>query len=141
MPGLVVAAALLDDAGRVLAAQRSRPAELAGRWEFPGGKVEAGESEQDALVRECREELGVVVWPLDFVAEVPIPADRRLRLWTASLLSGTPQPYEHSELRWVSAGELDALYWLEPDRPLLPPLRALLATSARSGAQRGHGQA
>ena len=69
---IVVGAAIVHD-GRLLAARRSAPADLAGGWELPGGKVEPGESEADALVRECREELGVAVvvgervpgeWPL-----------------------------------------------------------------------------
>jgi 8-oxo-dGTP diphosphatase len=125
----VVAAAILDGHGRVLAAQRATPVDLAGRWEFPGGKLKPGEAEHDGLVRECREELGVVVQPQAFVGEVPIPGSGRLRVWTARIVSGEPTPSEHRELRWVTADELHDLDWLEPDRPLLRRLGPLLMAS------------
>lgn len=122
---LVVGAALVR-AGRVLAARRTAPAELAGRWEFPGGKVEAGESVAAALVRECAEELGVQVAAL---AEIAAAGDGRieLRLWSAHLLSGEPVALaDHDELRWLAADELDAVDWLPVDVTLLPAVRALL---------------
>ncbi|MGI8532289.1 MAG: (deoxy)nucleoside triphosphate pyrophosphohydrolase [Geodermatophilaceae bacterium] len=131
---LVVAAAILDGTGQVLAAQRAAPPELAGQWEFPGGKVEDGESEQAALVRECREELGVVVRPGQLIAAVPIPGGRLLRLWTAKICSGVPTVSEHLELRWVAAAELQALPWLVPDRPLLTLLEPWLAGRSTGGA-------
>ncbi len=127
--GCVVGAAILDGRGRVLAAQRDGPAELAGRWEFPGGKLLPRESEHQGLVRECAEELGVTVRPERLVGDVPIPDGRRLRVWTARILSGDLARTEHRELRWVRADELDALDWLEPDRPLLEPLRRILMMS------------
>ncbi|MGI8692801.1 MAG: (deoxy)nucleoside triphosphate pyrophosphohydrolase [Geodermatophilaceae bacterium] len=123
----VVGAAILDGHGRVLAAQRAKPPDLAGRWEFPGGKLRPGESEHDGLVRECAEELGVTVAPQRFVGDVPIPGNRRLRVWTALIVRGEPSPIEHRELRWVTAEEIDDLDWLEPDRPLLPALKPLLS--------------
>ncbi len=126
---VVVAAAVLDGAGRVLIAQRAYPPELAGQWEFPGGKLEPGEQESTALVRELREELGVDVRAGRFLAEVPLPGGHRLRLWSARLTGGTPHPHEHAELRWVTAAELPGLDWLEPDRPLLPVLAELLTGS------------
>lgn len=124
--GVVVGAAILDRQGRVLAAQRTAPPELAGRWEFPGGKLHPGEGELAGLVRECAEELGVTVVPDRFVGDVPIPGGRRLRVWTAYIVDGVPTSTEHAELRWVSAAELDGLDWLRPDRPLLPALTVLL---------------
>lgn len=124
--GCVVGAAILDGHGRVLAAQRGAPADLAGRWEFPGGKLLPGENEYDGLVRECTEELGVTVQPECLVGDVPLPGDRRLRVWTARIIAGSPSLSEHQELRWVSAKELDALDWLDPDRPLLAPLKRML---------------
>lgn len=127
--GTVVAAAILDGAGRVLVARRAYPATLAGQWEFPGGKLEAGEDESTALVRELREELGVDVAADRFLGEVPLPGGHRLRLWSARLTRGTPHPHEHAELRWVTAAELPGLDWLEPDRPLLPVLADLLKGS------------
>jgi 8-oxo-dGTP diphosphatase len=124
----VVAAALLRD-GRVLAQQRAFPPEAAGRWELPGGRVEPGESAADALVRECREELGVEVVPGEQVGtDVPLPSGSTLRVHLAHLArpGAIPSPVEHAALRWVSRTELAELDWLEADRALLPDLQALL---------------
>lgn len=121
----VVAGAALIAGGRVLAAQRSYPPEAAGRWELPGGRVEPAESEQQALVRECREELGVAVVTGDRIGpDVPLASGAVLRVHTARLANQAAQPraLEHRALRWVSAGELDELDWLDADRGLLPDL-------------------
>lgn len=89
--------------------------------------MEAGESDQVALVRECREELGVVVTVGARVgADLPIGADRVMRVYAAELVSGQPRPLEHLALRWLGVGELDDLPWLPADRPLLPALAILL---------------
>jgi 8-oxo-dGTP diphosphatase len=121
---LVVGAAVLRG-GRVLAARRTTPPETAGRWEFPGGKVEPGEQPEAAVVRELREELGCTVavdgW-LD--AEVPIGGRHLLRVALVHVVSGELAPVEHDRVRWLAADELDAVDWLEPDRPFLPLLRA-----------------
>jgi 8-oxo-dGTP diphosphatase len=122
---VVVGAALLDGAGRVLAAQRSGPAELAGRWEFPGGKVEPGESETAALARECQEELGVQIH-LDarLGADLPVQGGGAvLRVWTGRITAGHPTPHEHRALRWLAPHELDDVDWLPADRPLIDLLR------------------
>jgi 8-oxo-dGTP diphosphatase len=130
----VVGAALVDDRRRVLVAQRgSGP--LAGLWEFPGGKVEPGESDLSALVRECAEELGVEVLPQDFLGEVPLdgvvaggtPGASTLRVWSGRLTGGELVAHEHTELRWLGADELGDLDWIAADRPLLPAVRTLLA--------------
>jgi len=121
---VVVAAALLDKDGRVLAAERSRPPELAGRWEFPGGKVEPGESEHEALRRECSEELGVAVEPGERLgADLPVREGVVLRVWLARIVSGEPRPVEHRSLRWLALDELDEVDWLPVDRPLIAVLR------------------
>ncbi|MEI4270632.1 (deoxy)nucleoside triphosphate pyrophosphohydrolase [Klenkia sp. LSe6-5] len=129
----VVGAALVDG-DRVLVAQRgSGP--LAGRWEFPGGKVEPGESELAALVRECREELSVGITPQAFLGEVPLPGvvaggapgASTLRVWWGRITADHLVAHEHTEVRWVTGGELDDLDWIPADRPLLPAVRALLA--------------
>jgi 8-oxo-dGTP diphosphatase len=126
---VVVGGALLHR-GRVLAARRSAPVETAGRWEFPGGKAEPGESPQQALERELREELGVEARA---VARIPgawlVRAGLELHIWTAELLSGTPEPLQdHSELRWLTAAELSDVDWLDQDRFALPYVAALLPT-------------
>ncbi|HVE28038.1 MAG TPA: NUDIX domain-containing protein, partial [Sporichthya sp.] len=96
---LVVGAAIVHR-GRLLAARRSAPVNLAGGWELPGGKVEPGESEADALVRECQEELGVLIAVGDRVAgEWPLRDDLVLRVYLATLLDGEPRPLEdHDEV-------------------------------------------
>lgn len=128
-PGrVVVAAALLDGAGRVLAAQRARPPALAGRWEFAGGKVEPGESDTAALVRECQEELGVQIEPIARLGtDLPAAGGGVLRVWTARIVAGEPHPHEHLALRWLTADQLTDVDWLPGDRPLLAPLRAQLS--------------
>ncbi|WP_328423873.1 (deoxy)nucleoside triphosphate pyrophosphohydrolase [Streptomyces sp. NBC_00443] len=115
---IVVGAALVE-AGRLLAARRSAPEELAGRWELPGGKVEPGEAPEAALVRELREELGVAAEVVERVPGAwPLKPPYVLHVWTARLLpgSGNPEPLEdHDALRWLGAGELWDVDWLDQD--------------------------
>jgi mutator protein MutT len=123
---LVVGAALVRQ-GRVLATRRTRPPEAAGRWELPGGKVEAGETPQEALVREVREELGCEVRVTGALSgEQPIRAGSTLRVLRAELVSGDPMPHEHDALRWLGPEELEQVAWLPPDQPFLAELRDLL---------------
>ncbi|MFF1393734.1 (deoxy)nucleoside triphosphate pyrophosphohydrolase [Streptomyces sp. NPDC058287] len=122
----VVVAAALQESGRLLAARRSAPPELAGRWELPGGKVEPGEDPKRALVRELREELGIAA---ELVARVPgewpLKPGYVLRVWTARLLSGSPRPLEdHDELRWLGPDEIWSVDWLDQD---VPAVKAVLA--------------
>jgi 8-oxo-dGTP diphosphatase len=128
---VVVGGAVLDD-GRLLAARRTAPPALAGRWELPGGKVEPGETPQDALVRELREELGVGVAPLARVPGAwPLANGLTLHVWTARLLSGTPRALQdHDALRWVDAAEAAALDWLDPDRPAVTWITQRLTPAA-----------
>jgi 8-oxo-dGTP diphosphatase len=125
---VVVGAALLDGDGRVLAAQRAEPPALAGRWEFPGGKVEAGESDQAALHRECAEELGVRVELWDRLGgDLPIQGGNGvLRVWTGRVVAGELDAREHAALRWLAADELDGVDWLPADRPLVNELKSVL---------------
>ena len=116
-----MAAALIRDR-RVFAARRVTPP----GWEFPGGKVEAGESPQQALVRECREELAIEI---ECGARLAVAADDRitLQLWQATLLAGTPVALaDHDALRWVDLDDLDSLDWLPLDRALLAAVRSAL---------------
>ena len=97
-------------------------------WELPGGKVETGEREDDALVRECREELGVGLAVDGRVGpDVAIDADWVLRVYAARILEGEPQPLEHLDLCWVDVDELPSLDWLPGNALLFPDLRELLA--------------
>ncbi len=123
-PWVVVGAAIIDD-GRVLAGCRTAPPEVAGRWEFPGGKVEPGESDAVALIRECAEELGVRVTVGPQVGpDVPLAHGAGLlRVYTARLLhDDRPQSLEHADLRWLTADELDHVVWLPADAPIVDAL-------------------
>lgn len=125
--GVVVATAL-HRGGRLLVAQRAAPPALAGRWELPGGRVEVGESEPDAVVRECREELGVAVRVTGRLGtDLPIEAGV-LRVHVAELVTGGPEPraLEHAAVRWVGAAELGGVDWLDADRAVVTDLVALL---------------
>lgn len=142
-PRLVVAAALLDDLaapGALLAARRSAPVSLAGRWEFPGGKVEPGERPEDAVHREIREELGVA---MELGEELAGPDDGAwrltdryvMRLWRARITGGEPQPLvEHDELRWLPRGQWLAVPWLDADVRIVTALAAA-SDEARAGSR------
>ena len=124
---MVVGAAIVRD-GRVLAARRTAPASAAGRWEFPGGKVEDGETDAGSLVREVEEELGVRVTVETWLrGEQPIGDRYVLRVALASLDGGEPAPTEHDQVRWLAAGELDDVDWLDGDRPFLVELSVVLS--------------
>lgn len=126
MAVLVVGAAIIAD-GRLLAAQRADPPELAGGWEFPGGKVDEGESDIDALVRECQEELGVIVEVGERVGgDWPLGDGYVMRVWLASLVSGTPETKEHMALRWLALEEFYDVPWLTADLPVVKAVENLL---------------
>ena len=130
VPRRVIVAAIIIVDGRVLAAERSAPPEVAGRWEFPGGKVEPGETDAQALARECREELGVRVEVRQRVGpDVPLAHGRAvLRVFAVDLLNGdVPTALEHSALRWLAADQLDSVAWLPADKPIVAELPGLLA--------------
>lgn len=126
---IVVVAAALYDGDRLLAARRSAPPELAGRWELPGGKVEQGEAPEAALVRELREELGVETEVMDRVpGEWPLKAPYILQAWTARLLPASPPPkplQDHDELRWLTPQEIWTVNWLDQDVEAIGALKAL----------------
>lgn len=131
---VVVGAALLDD-GRLLAARRSAPADLAGRWELPGGKVEPGERPEDALVRELREELGVDAEPVGRVpGQWPLRTPYVLQVWNARLRPDSPAPsplQDHDELRWLTPDRIWEVDWLDQDVP------AVREVAARWDAEQG----
>lgn len=123
----VVAGALFDEQGRVLIAQRPPGKHMAGGWEFPGGKLEAGEAPLAGLKRELKEELGVVV--LDATPLIAYEhgyADRRvlLDLWLVSRYTGSASSVEGQPLQWITLDKLETVGLLEADRPMIPALRA-----------------
>ena len=124
----VVGVAILEG-GRVLAARRAHPPALAGLWELPGGKVEAGESLETAAVREIVEELGCTVEVTGILnGTSPIGDDLELRVVLARLAGGDPVPHEHDAVRWLRADELDEVTWAAADVPFLDPLRDLMGS-------------
>lgn len=130
---VVVGAAILDGdppGCRVLVAERAEPRHLAGLWEFPGGKVEPGEGEVEALLRECKEELDVVIEARERLGGDLLLEGTRgpwvLKIWTARIVSGEVRLVDHSDSRWLSADELDDVPWIEADAPLVDALGALL---------------
>jgi 8-oxo-dGTP diphosphatase len=128
---IVVAAALVDQAGRILLQQRAPERAMAGLWEFPGGKVEPGELPEAALVRELREELGIEVdggalAPACF-ASAPV-AERHmiLLLYLCRDWRGTPRPLDAAALKWLRPAEMAAAEMPPADRPLIDLLSLLL---------------
>ncbi|MDL5157372.1 (deoxy)nucleoside triphosphate pyrophosphohydrolase [Actinomycetospora termitidis] len=131
---VVVGAAVVRD-GRLLVAQRAEPPDMRGRWELPGGSVEDGESETDALARELREELAYAVVVGDRLGpDVPVTGragqELVLRFYRCTPENGAePVALEHLALRWVGIDDLDGVEWLPADEVLLPALRAALEGS------------
>jgi 8-oxo-dGTP diphosphatase len=133
----VVAAALFDDRGQVLLAERPPGKHMAGYWEFPGGKLMDGESEQQALARELHEELGLIVHAAaPFMRLTHDYPDRtvELSMWLVARYSGVPQPLDGQRLRWVAPALLPAQRILDADRPFIEALqqRADAGAAART---------
>lgn len=128
---IVVAAALIDREGRVLLQQRPAGRSMGGLWEFPGGKVEAGERPEAALARELDEELGIEVEPGSLVPAAFASADNAgrqmlLLLYLCRQWRGEPAPLDAAGLKWLRPGEMDALEMPPADKPLVAALEALL---------------
>ena len=144
---LVVAAAVVDDLSAptmLLSARRTEPSSLAGGWEFPGGKVEPGESPLEAVHREIREELGVGI-ALGRHVPGPLPGgswplgDRyEMLVWLAEVVDGSPAPIEdHDELRWLPVEGLYAVAWLPADLPIVERLESLFRAGPVDDVVRG----
>ncbi len=128
----VVGAAVLRD-GRVLASRRTDPPRLAGLWEFPGGKVEPHESDDDALRRELLEELGVqAVVGQRLGPQVPIGDTAVLRVYLVTIV-GEPELVDHDIHRWLSLEELDDVAWIPIDAPVVEALRVQMRAAATAG--------
>jgi 8-oxo-dGTP diphosphatase len=125
---LVAAVALIDVDGRVLLAQRPPGKSMAGLWEFPGGKVEPGESPETALMRELHEELGIDTWasclaPLTFASHAYADFHLLMPLFACRKWAGIPQPQERQTLAWVRAQNLRDYPMPPADIPLIPMLQ------------------
>jgi 8-oxo-dGTP diphosphatase len=128
---LVAAVALVDADNRVLIAQRPQGKALAGLWEFPGGKVEAGETPEACLIRELDEELGITTWrsclaPLSFASHSYEDFHLLMPLFICRRWEGTVQRREHAALKWVRPKQLRDYPMPPADEPLIPALIDLL---------------
>jgi 8-oxo-dGTP diphosphatase len=125
---LVSAVALIDRDGRVLLAQRPAGKSMAGLWEFPGGKVEAGETPEQALIRELHEELGIGTWasclaPLTFASHSYDDFHLLMPLFACRKWEGIPQAKEGQQLAWATKAQLRDYPMPPADIPLIPILR------------------
>jgi len=125
---LVVAVALIDAEGRVLLAQRPEGKPMAGLWEFPGGKVDAGETPEAALIRELHEELGIETWssclaPLTFASHAYDSFHLLMPLFACRRWQGIPAPHEGQRLAWVRPRDMGDYPMPPADKPLIPILR------------------
>lgn len=128
---LVAAVALIDPDGRVLLAQRPEGKSMAGLWEFPGGKVEPGETPEAALIRELHEELGIETWnsclaPLTFASHAYDGFHLLMPLYACRKWQGIARPQEGQRLAWARARDLRSYPMPPADIPLIPMLQSWL---------------
>ena len=130
---LHVACAIIEQNGTALAAQRSAAMSLPLKWEFPGGKIESGETAEECLIRELREELGVSV----FIGSALTPATHSypdftvtLYPYTCRLTGGTVTMYEHHALKWVEPHQMPGLDWAAADLPVIREYMNITAENA-----------
>lgn len=122
-----VSAALIFRAGKLLITQRHQHSHLGGLWEFPGGKREAGETYEQCLIREIREELGVEISVGELFEEISHDYPEksvRLKFFICKLISGEPQPLDCAAVKWITAAELDAHKFPAADQQLLENLKS-----------------
>ena len=121
-----VVAGLIWRGNRFMICQRPKDKARALLWEFVGGKVEKGESAEDALVRECKEELDIIVKPLDVFCDVVHTYPDiivHLTLFNAEILSGEPKLIEHNDLRWITPDEIDNFEFCPADVEILERIK------------------
>ena len=123
-----VVAALIWRGERFLACQRPAHKARGLLWEFVGGKVEPGESKEEALIRECREELGITIrvgeMRMELVHEYP-DLTIRLSLFNATIPEGEPRKLEHNDIRWITVSEIDSLPFCPADQEIIEKLKLL----------------
>ena len=132
-PHYHVTAGLIWREGKILITKRPEGSHLAGFWEFPGGKQEAGESLEQCLEREIREELGLVIKATELLFEVDHEYDMKsisLHLFRCSRLTGEPRALGCPEMRWVNAQDLDQYKFPPPDVQMIPFITKLALTQA-----------
>lgn len=121
----VVAGVIFNECHEILACQRPPKKHLAGKWEFPGGKIEAGETPEIALIRELQEELGITVAVLSSLSPVHWDYGKGpilLRPYICRIEANQPSPIEHSAIHWISIGDYPLLDWAEADLPIFQEL-------------------
>lgn len=141
MKHIVVVAGVLVRDGRVFAAQRNGKGEVGLKWEFPGGKVEAGERHEAALARELHEELGVVAEVGDFVMTVEHQYTTfalTMHCYRVRITGGDLHLREHLDCRWLGPGDLDSVDWAPADLPVLERVRGLLGEEGVDGSGSEH---
>ena len=122
----VVGAVIENEQGKVLAALRSPDMTLPNYWEFPGGKIETGETRQEALRREIQEELGCAITVEEAVEDTTYEYEKvivRLETFVAKIVEGQPVAAEHAELRWIAKDQLHTLEWAPADIPAIEKLK------------------
>ncbi|WP_318616249.1 (deoxy)nucleoside triphosphate pyrophosphohydrolase [Sporosarcina sp. YIM B06819] len=121
----VVGAIIENDNKEILCALRGPEMTLPNYWEFPGGKIEQGESKEEALKREIQEELGCTIEVFDHVEDTTYEYEKvivRLETFMAKVVSGIPEVSEHAELKWMTRQELPSLNWAPADVPAIEKL-------------------
>lgn len=125
----VVGAIIENETGKILCALRGPEMTLPNFWEFPGGKIEEGETKEEALKREIQEELGCTIEVFDQIEDTTYEYEKfivRLETFMSKVISGTPTLSEHAEIRWVSREELPSLNWAPADIPAIEKLTNLI---------------